>query len=107
MNKTRDEVLGAIQTMIGPIGHLSNPNATDPFKRSLYSALMYIYDASTTGAPTMSDSPTTVPVDLSPILKELQDIKDELKAMKERREIFEAKIKRLEAANKSTTTPKP
>ncbi len=107
MRKSKDEVLGAIQAMIGPVGHLSNPNATDPFKRSIYSALMYIYDAATEEAPINTPNVAEQQsVDLTEIHKALEDLKEEIKAMKDRREIFEGKVKRIETSLKSATPPK-
>jgi hypothetical protein len=46
---TKDEFMGKVKSSIGQVGHLSVPNATDPFKNALYSAFENIYDIATEG----------------------------------------------------------
>lgn len=40
----KSEIMGRITSAIGPVGHLSNPNSTDPLKRALYQAFEAVLD---------------------------------------------------------------
>lgn len=97
----KDEFMGHVHASIGPVGNLTNPNATAGLKNALVSCFSVLYDVAASGGAT--------PVAAAPPEVTKQDLKglsDNLSAALKTLTALETRIDSLETKGATTSARK-
>jgi len=91
----KEQFMGFVKGQIGSVGHLSVPNATDPFKNALYNVISEMYDliqAGSGGSSRTSSIPASLTESISGLEESVSAVEEKIKE----NEITKSKIADLE-----------